>query len=271
MVDSVRDWHAEWFYVGNIDPPLVPHSDARPVPNDRWEATPLTQEEKNKIAPFLEQIQELRQQGLTAVEIEASYLRRWVRPLKARVHYGFEYVGAEDPSRMVPTDELTDDEILARLKKILKNVAIILPRVEEYQASRPPSAVSFFSPVPGCFLFFWLCCLPLFFACLSLQDLGRAFDDLPPLAPSNNLAAPGVGGAQAAPIDAGTSSGARGKSLASFFVLGFSFVDPGSLYVEYRPQSLPQGHRSSTKRNASEVSAAGGLTPKRACSSSPSP
>ena len=32
--------------------------------------------------------------------------------MKEREHYGFEYSGAEDPSRMVPALELTDEEVL---------------------------------------------------------------------------------------------------------------------------------------------------------------
>jgi hypothetical protein len=69
----------------------------------------------------------LKQQGLTGFSIVASYLRRWVQPWKAREHYGFEYAGAKDPSRMVPIQELTKDEILDHLRKILKVLSVILP------------------------------------------------------------------------------------------------------------------------------------------------
>jgi hypothetical protein len=54
--------------------------------------------------------------------IIASYLHHWVKPLNARESYGFKYAGAEDPSRMVPTWELTEEEILEHLWKILKGV-----------------------------------------------------------------------------------------------------------------------------------------------------
>jgi hypothetical protein len=57
----------------------------------------------------------LKQQGLTRFGIVASYLRRRVQPLKVREHYGFEYTGAEDPSLMVPTWELTEEEVLGHL------------------------------------------------------------------------------------------------------------------------------------------------------------
>jgi hypothetical protein len=75
-------------------------------------------EELKKIKPLLEKIQTLKQQGLTGFGIVASYLRRRVQPLKARENYGFEYSGAEDPSRMVLALELTEEEVLERLKKL---------------------------------------------------------------------------------------------------------------------------------------------------------
>jgi hypothetical protein len=43
-----------------------------------------------------------------------------------REHLGFEYSRAEDPSRMVLTLELTEEEVLELLRKVLK-VEIICP------------------------------------------------------------------------------------------------------------------------------------------------
>jgi hypothetical protein len=42
-------------------PPLVVHSDAGPVVNDRWEKLPLSSEDLKKIKPFLKQIRVLKQ------------------------------------------------------------------------------------------------------------------------------------------------------------------------------------------------------------------
>jgi hypothetical protein len=50
--------------------------------------------------------------------------------------------GAEDPSWLVPSEELTKDEVLQRLRKILKGVSIIPHRVDEHDAANPPPAVS---------------------------------------------------------------------------------------------------------------------------------
>jgi hypothetical protein len=47
-----------------------------------------------------------------------------VQPLRERVHYDFEYIGLEDPTRM-SKDELSKEEILESLQSILKDVSVI--------------------------------------------------------------------------------------------------------------------------------------------------
>jgi hypothetical protein len=81
---------------------------------------------------------------LTSFGIIASYLRRRVQPLKEREHFGFEYSGAEDPSRMVLALELTKEEVLERLKKVLKWVTIVPHVVPKYCGDNPSPAVSCF-------------------------------------------------------------------------------------------------------------------------------
>ena len=74
--------------------------------------------------------------------IVSSFLHRRVQPLKKRENYGFEYSRAEDPSRMVPALELTDEEVLERLQKMLKGVSVVPLAILEYSANNPPPAVS---------------------------------------------------------------------------------------------------------------------------------
>jgi hypothetical protein len=64
-----------------------------------------------------------------------------VQPLWERVHYGFEYIGVQDPTRM-SKDELSEEEILVRIQKILKDVGCILLKFEERDVNHPPAAVS---------------------------------------------------------------------------------------------------------------------------------
>jgi hypothetical protein len=83
--------------------------------------------------------------------------------LKAREHYDFEYSGAEDPSRMVLALELTDEEVLERLKKILEGVSVVLHPVLEYHADNPPPAISYFSSASTLFFIFPLLLVLSFF------------------------------------------------------------------------------------------------------------
>ena len=86
----------------------------------------------------------LKQQGLTGFSIVSSFLRRRVQPLKEREHLGFEYSGAEDPSRMVPALELTNEEVLERLQKMLQGASVVPLTVSEFSTNNPPPAVSRF-------------------------------------------------------------------------------------------------------------------------------
>ena len=79
---------------------------------------------------------------MTGFGIVSSFLRRRVQPLKERENFGFEYSRAEDPSRMVPVLELTDEEVLERLQKMLKGASVVPLTVSEFSANNPPSAVS---------------------------------------------------------------------------------------------------------------------------------
>ena len=93
---------------------------------------------------------------MTGFGIVSSFLRRRVQPLKERENFGFEYSWAEDPSRMVPALELTDEEILERLQKMLKGASVVPLTVSEYRANNPPPSVSCFFFVRVLFVFLLL-------------------------------------------------------------------------------------------------------------------
>ena len=79
---------------------------------------------------------------MTGFGIVSSFLRRRVQPLKERENLGFEYSRAEDSSRMVLTLELTDEEVLERLQKMLKGASVVPLAVPEYSTKNPPPAMS---------------------------------------------------------------------------------------------------------------------------------
>jgi hypothetical protein len=72
-------------------------------------------------------------------------MHRQVQPLKEREHLSFEYSRAEDPSRMVPALELTEEEVLERLRKVLKGVTMVPHAVPKYCGDNPPPVVSCFT------------------------------------------------------------------------------------------------------------------------------
>ena len=111
---------------------------------------------------------------MTGFGIISSFLRCQVQPLKERENYDFEYSGVEDPSRMVPALELTDEEVLERLQKMLKGVSVIPLAVLEYSANNPPSAVSCSFSYAGtfeCLLSYPLFCL-IFLVLLFYSFIG---------------------------------------------------------------------------------------------------
>jgi len=78
---------------------------------------------------------------LTGNGIVASFLRRRVQPLMQRVHFGFEYTGSLDPSRLILDAELSEEIVLERLGWILSGVSMMPARVDEYDAAHPPPEV----------------------------------------------------------------------------------------------------------------------------------
>ena len=86
--------------------------------------------------------------------------------LKEREHLGFEYSGAEDPSRMVLALELTDEEVLKRLQKMLKGASVVPLTVSKYSANNPPPTVSHFLFVRVLSVFLLLYPFLLNFPCL---------------------------------------------------------------------------------------------------------
>jgi len=81
LVDSIKNWRAEWFYAGNMWPPLEIHCNAALVPNAHWEKDPMSATELEGIRPFLKQLSAMKDQDLNGIGVVASFIRRRVQPL----------------------------------------------------------------------------------------------------------------------------------------------------------------------------------------------
>jgi hypothetical protein len=76
----------------------------------------------------LDQVDELlaiivahREIGVTRASAMFSFFKRRIQPLQQRHTLGFEYIGAEDSSRMC-AEELSDDTALTRVRRVLLDV-----------------------------------------------------------------------------------------------------------------------------------------------------
>jgi hypothetical protein len=138
---------------------------------------------------------------------------------------------------MVPALELTDEEVLERLKKILKGVSVVPHPVPEYHADNPPPAVSCFSSVSIFILYiFFVACTFIFLTPLLFypQDFARNFVDPIPVddLPSREKAMENL--ARVSSIS---------KSQATIVLPGASIAKTIP-YVEYVPRLVPRAPRS---------------------------
>jgi hypothetical protein len=79
--------------------------------------------------------------GVTGACVMFSFFKHRIQPIQHRHKLGFEYIGAEDPSRMC-TEGLTDDATLIRVKRVLLDVNTIPYILQLFSAQNPLKLVS---------------------------------------------------------------------------------------------------------------------------------
>jgi hypothetical protein len=70
-----------------------------------------------------------------------SFFKRRVQPIQQRHILGFEYKGAEDPSRMC-AEELTDEAALTRVRRVLLDVDAVPYIPQLFSSQNPPKPIS---------------------------------------------------------------------------------------------------------------------------------
>jgi hypothetical protein len=99
------------------------------------------QEDMDQVYKLLDTIAAHKEMGVTGTSAMLSFFKRRIQPIQQRHTLGFEYMGAEDPSRMC-AEELTDDATLIRVKRVLLDVNAV-PYVRElFSAQNLPKLVS---------------------------------------------------------------------------------------------------------------------------------
>jgi hypothetical protein len=80
--------------------------------------------------------------GVIGASVMFSFLKRRIQPIQQCHTLGFEYMGAEDPSRIC-VEELTDDAALIQVKRVLLAVNTMPYIPELFSAQNPPEPVRF--------------------------------------------------------------------------------------------------------------------------------
>jgi hypothetical protein len=154
---------------------------------------------------------------------------------------------------MVPALELTDEEVLERLKKILEGVSVVPHPVPEYHADNPSPAVSCFSSTSTLFFIFplllvlsvFISLILLLLLLFYLQDLGQNFIDLIPVDDPPS-------GAKTMENLAGASSTSKSQATT---ILPSASIAKTVPYVEYVPRPVPRAPRSNKRTRVDDVSA----------------
>jgi hypothetical protein len=209
----------------------------------------------DKVDELLETIAAHKEMGVTGASVMFSFFKRRVQPIQQRHILGFEYMGAEDPSRMC-VEELTDKAALIRVKRVLLDVNAVPYVLGLFSARNPPKPMSI-----RLLLRANSAVLPLLAEnlLLELTELYRSYPPQPDIPRPDHLLASAVAKARSARVAKALpgSESTEGRSpLAERKAEGEARRDnsPGpSVELTETLPSAPQGHRVVRKRKAQEV------------------
>jgi hypothetical protein len=95
----------------------------------------------DQVNELLDTIAADKEMGVTGTSVMFSFFKRRVQPIQQHHTLGFEYLGAEDPSRMC-AEELTDEAAPVRVKRVLMDVNTIPYVPGLFSARSPPKLVN---------------------------------------------------------------------------------------------------------------------------------
>jgi hypothetical protein len=138
---NIPGWKNHWFYIENDVPQLPDRTGKPPVLRLEWN-TELSKGDMDQVDEFLALIAAHKEMGVTDASVMMSFFKRRIQPIQQRHTLGFEYMGAEDPSRMC-VEELTNDAMLIRVKRVLLDVNTVPYVPELFSAQNPPEPIRF--------------------------------------------------------------------------------------------------------------------------------
>jgi hypothetical protein len=120
FTSNIPGWKNHWFNIENHTPQLPKKSSKPPVVRPEWN-TELSRGDLDQINELLAIIAAHKEIGVTGASVMFSFFKRRIQPIQQRHTLGFEYIGAEDPSRMC-AEELTDDAAFIQVRRVLLDV-----------------------------------------------------------------------------------------------------------------------------------------------------
>jgi hypothetical protein len=137
---NLPGWKNHWFYIENHAPQLPTKSNNPPVVRPEWNLE-LSRGDMDQVNELLDIIEAHKMTGVTGASVMFSFFKRRVQSIQQCHKFGFEYSGAEDPSRMC-AEELTDEAALRRVGRVLLDVDAVPYVPQLFIAQKPPKPAS---------------------------------------------------------------------------------------------------------------------------------
>jgi hypothetical protein len=134
--DNTTGWKKGWFYLDNPTPTLKSRTGQILVVGPEW-TNQLATLDTQELKPLLDDLEQLKAEGLTGAVVAINFCRRLIQSLQDRAPPTFEYWGQSDPTR-VARRKVSKAEMIARAKNIFGR------RIRNKEC---PKALAIYSPV----------------------------------------------------------------------------------------------------------------------------
>jgi hypothetical protein len=116
LPDNTTGWKQGWFYLDNPALALKERTGWVPVPYPEW-TNQHASRDTEELQPLLDDLEQLKADGLTGAAVAISLCRHLIQPLQDRAHSAFEYWGQSNPTR-VAQHKVSKAEMMARANNI---------------------------------------------------------------------------------------------------------------------------------------------------------
>jgi hypothetical protein len=90
LPDNTTGWKQGWFLLDNPAPVLRERTGRVPILGLEWTNQQATRDTE-ELKPLLDNLEQLKAEGLTGAAVAISFCHRLIKPLQDRAHPAFEY------------------------------------------------------------------------------------------------------------------------------------------------------------------------------------